>query len=77
MDYWNEDLRKAVRAMISEVEGKPCVNVQLFLATSTGYRCDALRRQLAWVAFRRTARQRREHDANCVTRGVGPEKGAR
>ena len=27
MDYWNEDLREAVRAMIPEVEGKPCVNV--------------------------------------------------
>ena len=24
VDYWNEDLRKAVRAMIPEVEGKPC-----------------------------------------------------
>lgn len=27
MDYWNENLRKAVRAMIHDVEGKPCVNV--------------------------------------------------
>ena len=27
MDYWNEDLRKAVRAIIPEVEGNPCVNV--------------------------------------------------
>ena len=27
MDYWNADLRKAVRAMIHEVESKPCVNV--------------------------------------------------
>jgi hypothetical protein len=27
VDYWNEDLRKAVRAMIPEVERKPCVNV--------------------------------------------------
>ncbi len=26
MDYWNDDLRSAVRAMIPEVEGKPCVN---------------------------------------------------
>jgi hypothetical protein len=27
MDYWNDDLRKAVRAMIPDAEGKPCVNV--------------------------------------------------
>jgi hypothetical protein len=27
MDYWNADLRESVRAMIREVEGKPCVNV--------------------------------------------------
>ena len=27
MDYWDEGLRKAVHAMIPEVEGKPCVNV--------------------------------------------------
>ena len=27
MDYWDEELRKAVHAMIPEVEGKPCVNV--------------------------------------------------
>ena len=26
MDYWDEGLRKAVHAMIPEVEGKPCVN---------------------------------------------------
>ena len=27
MDYWNDDLRKAVHAIIPEVEGKPGVNV--------------------------------------------------
>jgi hypothetical protein len=27
MDYWNAELRTRVRAMIPEVEGKPCVNV--------------------------------------------------
>lgn len=27
MDYWNADLRESVRAMIPEVEGRPCVNV--------------------------------------------------
>src|SRR5262245_34482933 len=27
MDYWNEDLRRAVRALIPRVEGRPCVNV--------------------------------------------------
>ena len=27
MDYWDESLRRAVQAMIPEVEGKPCVNV--------------------------------------------------
>jgi hypothetical protein len=27
MDYWNDELRNAVRAMLPEVEGKPCVNV--------------------------------------------------
>jgi hypothetical protein len=27
MDYWDADLRASVRAMIPEVEGKPCVNV--------------------------------------------------
>jgi hypothetical protein len=27
MDLWNADLREAVRAMILEVQGKPCVNV--------------------------------------------------
>src|SRR5262249_42788744 len=26
MDYWKEGLRKAVHAMIPELEGKPCVN---------------------------------------------------
>src|SRR5262245_3931651 len=27
MDFWDADLRAAVRAMIAEVEGKPCVHV--------------------------------------------------
>jgi hypothetical protein len=27
MDFWDENLRAAVRAMIPEVEGKPCVHV--------------------------------------------------
>ena len=27
MDFWDEGLRKAVQAMIPEVEGKPCVNI--------------------------------------------------
>lgn len=27
MDYWDPNLRESVRAMIPEVEGKPCVNV--------------------------------------------------
>lgn len=27
MDYWNPNLRESVRAMIPEVEGRPCVNV--------------------------------------------------
>jgi hypothetical protein len=27
VDFWNADLRESVRAMIPEVEGKPCVNV--------------------------------------------------
>jgi hypothetical protein len=27
MDYWDEERREAVHALIPEVEGKPCVNV--------------------------------------------------
>ena len=27
MDYWDPSLRESVRAMLPEVEGKPCVNV--------------------------------------------------
>jgi hypothetical protein len=27
MDFWDEGLRKAVQALIPEVEGKPCVNI--------------------------------------------------
>ena len=27
MGFWDEGLRKAVRALIPEVEGKPCVNI--------------------------------------------------
>jgi hypothetical protein len=27
VDFWDPDLREAVRAVIPEVEGKPCVNV--------------------------------------------------
>lgn len=27
MDFWDEGLRKAVRALIAEVEGKPVVNI--------------------------------------------------
>jgi hypothetical protein len=27
MDFWDGGLRKAVEAMIPEVEGKPCVNI--------------------------------------------------
>src|SRR5207249_1637041 len=48
-----------------------------FLGSAASCRRDALRGEVARVALRRAARQRGEHDANGLARGVGPAERTR